>query len=1264
MATATGQLGHRQAGKFGCKPPYQRNQRGEIVSTTVDLAAYQKFLEDKVSISKDAGCECKLEDIHPLLKPHQKAIVQWAVQGGRRAIFANFGLGKSLIQLEICRIITKHLGPQSKALIVCPLGVRQEFAHDAAMIGLRTCFIQHMDDLQSQVNQKELVDLGTPIYVTNYESVRNGKLDPRGFDVVSLDEAAILRGFGSTLTFRKLMGLFEGTSTFRFVATATPDPNEYIELLAYADWLGVMPTGEAKTRFFKRDSTKADHLTLHANKAEEFWLWVSTWATFLSTPSDLGYSDEGYILPPMTVNWHELPTNNDTAAIDRDGQKKLWKDAAAGLSQAAAEKRDSLADRIAKMKAIIAESPNEHFLIWCDLEKERKAIHKALPECTSVYGTQKWEEREAAVMGFANGTIPYLSSKASMLGQGCNFQKHCHRAIFVGIGYKFALFAQAMHRIYRFLQEQPVTIDIIYTEAESGIRDVLEAKWERHKKQLSKMAEIIREHGLASASKIKALQQGMGIKRVEETGENWRLVNNDTVLETAAMKEDTVSLIITSIPFSFQYQYSANYADFGESETNDAFWAQMDFLTPNLLRVLRPGRVCCIHVKDRIVPGGLTGLGFQTLHPFHAEAIAHYMKHGFAFLGMKTVTTDVVRENNQTYRLGWSEQCKDGSRMGCGVPEYVLLFRKPPSDLSNGYADDPVLKSKPDTEFPDGHIGPYDYDGGKVVPGTGYSRARWQLDAHGYMRSSGNRFLTPEDMDSLPHAQIYRRWKEECLSTVYDFEHHVNLGELMERDKRLPSTFMVMPPHSPHPDVWSDVARMRTLNMLQERTGRVMHLCVAVGSLVLTRQHGYIPIETVVTGDEVLTHMGRWRKVIVSQSTGIRETVELLAQGVPGLKLTPDHKLWTRKVRQIPWARAKRRLDAIKRDPLWVEASETVGHFVNLKLPPVETPHNDSMHHWWIVGRWLADGHKGGHEGRDGQVLSYTISCGYHETEYLVETLGVHAGVPHDVGTGMQITLRDEDFAIRSILAKCGRGAANKHLPPEAFTLPPAHAKILLDGYLSGDGHYLDERKRFTGSSVSKALLLGMAMLAQRVYGAIASIYRGRPEREATIQGRTVHCQQDYAFCFDDPTDRQLSRVTVPFVVEDGAWKTVRSAEPSECVETWNLRVEEDESYTVEGCIVKNCPLQEDIIKRLITQFTMPGEVVYDPFDGIGSVAYWAVKLKRFGMGCELNASYHADAVIYCTQAALNRDVPMLFDALEEEKEIAVSDSGDHGGEE
>jgi hypothetical protein len=212
--------------------------------------------------------------------------------------------------------------------------------------------------------------------------------------------------------------------------------------------------------------------------------------------------------------------------------------------------------------------------------------------------------------------------------------------------------------------------------------------------------------------------------------------------------------------------------------------------------------------------------------PFHAEAIAHYQKHGFAYLGMKTIVTDVVRENNQTYRLGWTEQCKDGSRMGVGMPEYLLLFRKPPTDSSNGYADVPVLKAKP---LCDDHGDPAPFDSKRnwkrPVPGTGYSRARWQMDAHGFSRSSGNRILSTEELAALPHEALYKLWRDRSIDRVYDFEEHVAIAEDLDHQERLPATFMLFPPHSWHPDVWSDVARMRTLNGAQAAAGREMHLC-------------------------------------------------------------------------------------------------------------------------------------------------------------------------------------------------------------------------------------------------------------------------------------------------------------------------------------------------------------------------------------------------------------------------------------------------------
>lgn len=798
---------------------------------------YLEFLRAKMCLAKRVGIEISDDEINPILKPHQRDIVRWAMAGGQRAIFASFGLGKTMMQLEICRLILKHKG--GAGLIVCPLGVRGEFMRDAKKLGIEIRFVKSDAELSDA-----MADDGTShsqLFITNYESVREGKLNPTGFIVVSLDEAAICRGFGRTKTFRELMKHFEGTSTYRFVATATPDPNEYIELLAYAAFLGIMDVGQGKTLFFKRDSTKADKLTLHVHRAQEFWLWVSSWAIFLNRPSDLGYSDEGYDLPPLKMTWHEIPSQHTDILPTRDGQGRMFMDPVLGLSEAAKEKRNSMDARILKAielaKEYLARCKKnkklpKQIIVWCELNDEQDALSKAFADneitVTSLRGSDDIDAREVMMDEWRNKDTCTLLTKLAMYGSGANLQQAC-KMIFSGIAFKFADFIQGLHRVLRFLQMNPVEVDAIYTEAEVSVRKILEGKWDAHTAQLEIMSAIIREHGLASISTEETMRRTIGCDREQAQGERFTAVKNDTIIECAdreRMPDGSVNLIITSIPFSFQYEYSPSYNDLGHTESNSHFWQQMDFLAPNLLRVLAPGRVMCVHVKDRIVPGGVNGFGFQTLHPFHSEAIAHYCKHGFAFLGMKTIVTDVVRENNQTYRLGWSEQCKDGSRMGCGVPEYVLLFRKPPTDRSNGYADVPVEKDKPMCDD-HGEPAPFDSDANwrKPIPGTGYSRGRWQLDAHGFARSGGNRLLTTEELHTLPHAKIFQKWREESLNMVHDHERHVNNFEVMDRDERLPATFMVMPPASWHPDVWTDIARMRTLNMEQERKGQVMHLC-------------------------------------------------------------------------------------------------------------------------------------------------------------------------------------------------------------------------------------------------------------------------------------------------------------------------------------------------------------------------------------------------------------------------------------------------------
>jgi len=750
---------------------------------------YRAFLAHKAALAASTGFAVEPEEIHPRLKPHQRLSVQWAVAGGRRALFEAFGMGKTGMQLEILRLTIAKAGG-GRGLIVVPLGVRQEFLSEAALLGQTVRFIRSITEADTE-----------GIYLTNYETVRDGKLNPSAFLVSSLDEAAVPRSFGGTKTFREFMRLFEPVR-YRFVATATPDPNEYLELLAYAGYLGIMEPGQAKTRWFKRDSTKADKLTLHPHKAREFWLWMASWALFIQRPSDVGFSDEGYELPALDVRWHEVPSDHSRAMPERDGQGRMFKDAAAGVSEAAREKKDSLAARLEQLCALIREDPEEHYVLWHDLEAERHAIAEAVPDARAVWGAQDLEEREVRIRDFATGQFSMLAAKPVMLSAGVNFQYHCHRAIFLGIGFKFNEFIQAIHRLHRFLQPHPVRIDLIYTEAERTIRQVLEEKWARYAEQTARMSALIREYGLAAVSLASELRRTIGVTRQELSGPGYRLVLQDAVEECLVQPAECTELILTSIPFATQYEYTPSMNDFGYSESNAQFWQQMDFLTPELYRMLKPGRVLIIHVKDRIVPSGMTSLGFQTVSPLHAEAIAHYRAHGFGYLGMKTIVTDVVRENNQTYRLGWTEQCKDGSRMGCGMPEYLLLFRKPPTDRSNGYADVPVVKDK-----------------------ASYSLARWQVDAHGFARSDGNRFLTPEELATLPHDVIYQRFKAESLSMVYDYRRHVDVGEALAQAKRLPVTFMVIPPQSWHPDVWTDVARMRTLNIEQERKGQEMHLC-------------------------------------------------------------------------------------------------------------------------------------------------------------------------------------------------------------------------------------------------------------------------------------------------------------------------------------------------------------------------------------------------------------------------------------------------------
>lgn len=823
---------------------------------------YKKFLENKIVVADSYGFTPF--DVTGNLLPHADAIVKWCINGGRRAIFASFGLTKTAMQLELAyQCIQKTKKP---FLIACPLGVVGEFKSDNEEHFNSKYEIEYISDSNS-IEKYE-----NKIYITNYERVRKGDIDASKFGGVSFDEASILRNL-KTETTNYVLKHF-GNIKYRFVATATPTPNDFIEILNYADYLGVIDRGHALTRFFQRDSQKAGNLKLYENKKEEFWKWVSTWAVFINKPSDLGFDDTGYNLPKL--NFHEVEIENlpEGEIKNKAGDLVMFKDITKSLPDTSKEKALSVDIRVNKAFEIVQNNgkketvrfsngqtlevvkggyyryPNsetifmlvdwhsagvrlenvdtkeehritdnvfcelqflyggiDNWILWHHINLERDAIEKKFKEnehidLRTIHGGQPNKQKEQLLIDFKESKYQILSTKPKIAGSGCNFQHVCHKMIFVGIDYKFNDFIQAIHRAFRFRQMFEVDVYAIFTNNEREVLKTLKEKWRKHIELQTEMINIVREYGLNTDKITADMKRQIFTKRRTATIGNAKLFNDDTVLVHQEMEDNSTDMILTSIPFGDHYEYSDNYNDFGHNDGNKKFFEQMDFLTPNLLRTLRPGRIAAIHVKDRIRYSYQNGAGFTTISDFSGQTVAHFEKNGFFLVGKITITTDVVRENNQTYRLTWGEQRKDATKMGVGIPEYVLLFRKKPTDIANAYADDPVLKEIDE-----------------------YLLSLWQLDAHAYWKSSGDRFMSSQELATSEMKTIFNAWRDYDKKNIYDFQEHLRVSEDLDKHGKLSKLFMTVPPTSSNDLVWTDINRMLTLNANQTNRKKEKHIC-------------------------------------------------------------------------------------------------------------------------------------------------------------------------------------------------------------------------------------------------------------------------------------------------------------------------------------------------------------------------------------------------------------------------------------------------------
>lgn len=744
-------------------------------------------------------------ELHHSGKPHQNDIIDWALERGAALIAADTGMGKTHIGIEVCRLAIKYHG--GKGLIVTELGAAETFVNEdpevgeGARLGVK---------LEYVTNQAEAFESNCDIVVTNYERVRNGEFDFAGFSVVWLDEGNYLKNMASETT--DMLSRQLAKVRFKYVATATPSPNETLELINYAHALGITDRGQILTRFFQRNSTKAGELTLHPQHEEDFWMWVYSWAVFIQLPSDLGYDDEGYCLPPLNVHWHEVKmTEVLEGKVNRDGQKEMYIDSSASLPDAAKIKRASLQDRLHAAIGVMSEYDcSEHWIIWHHLEDERKAVNKifqngnnalAKMSYADVFGQLHWREKERRIVAFSKGEIQVLATKPEISGVGCNFQKHCHLNILLGVNHSFDDFYQLMKRTHRYGQNYPVDVHVFYVEQEYEIVNNLKRKWEEHDIARAKMRDIVHKYGLSHSKFVEERKRTFAENRIEYKGDKWTLVNNDCVQEWKRLPDNCIDFIVTSIPFGNHYEYTDKYNDFGHNRNNSEFFKQMDYLVPELLRTLKPGRIAAIHTKNRIHYGSVTGKGFSTLHRFTHAACDCFERNGFDCIGYHYIPTDVVAENNQTYRLGFSEMKKDATKMGAGIPEEIWLFRKAPSSNDNAYADDPVTVEE------------------------GYTLSHWQVDADAFWRSSGNRYLTPHELKAWGIDKLQAWWKRFNKSTVYDYQEHVKLLQSLDQAGKLSRTFTTLPMQSNTDFIWNDVNRMHGLNLEQSRRKQQNHIC-------------------------------------------------------------------------------------------------------------------------------------------------------------------------------------------------------------------------------------------------------------------------------------------------------------------------------------------------------------------------------------------------------------------------------------------------------
>jgi len=621
--------------------------------------SYAEFLASKGRRVVDSGFRVGDGDLPPMMFPWQKDIVTWAVARGRAAILAECGLGKTPMQLAWAeQVAAKTSRP---VLILAPLAVSLQTAREGAKfhIPVKVCADQS--------------DVDGPIAITNYEKL--GHFDPDEFGGVVLDESSILKAQDGK-TRNQIIDSFRDTP-YKLACTATPAPNDHVELGNHAQFLGVMAHHEMLSMFFVHDGGSTQNWRLKGHARDAFWQWVCSWACVITHPSDLGEDDARFTLPPIHYHRHTIQVDAfQTGLLFHTGENF-------GITERRRARRNSMTQRVALTAEMVNDS-DEPWVIWCDLNAEGDALEKAIPDAVQIAGIHSTDAKESMLMNFADGKTRVLVTKPKIAGFGMNWQ-HCAHMAFCGLSDSYESFYQAVRRCWRFGQEREVDVHIVVSDIEEPVVRNIERK-EAAAREL--MTEVASRTRAIVQNEIKGARMTKDEYATEEkTGDGWRLLLGDCVESLRGVESDSVGFSVFSPPFASLYTYSASLRDMGNCGDDAEFFGHFEFLVAELLRVLKPGRLVSFHCMN--LPTSKARDGIIGLRDFRGDLIKMFVDAGFIFHSEVVIWKDPVTSMQRTKALGLlhKQLKKDSCMSRQGIPDYVVTMRKP------GTNPDPVTNT-------------------------------------------------------------------------------------------------------------------------------------------------------------------------------------------------------------------------------------------------------------------------------------------------------------------------------------------------------------------------------------------------------------------------------------------------------------------------------------------------------------------------------------------------------------------------------------------